>query len=517
MKRSLYLLLLILQSCATEKLSRYHRDLPQIQKFHSNQTDKAYIQKSEYGIWELYAEGNPLERGLHQGAITDSIYRYQEEVFFQKVQELVPGKTRQWILRKFLSWYNRKLPKHIIDEYKEEIYGIAQYSSAEYNYIAPPFPRAMYLHAAHDIGHALQDLALVGCTSFASRNEEGELLLGRNFDFYAGDEFAKNKILSFIKPEKGYAYASYAWPGMVGVVSGMNEEGLTITLNAGKSNIPLKAKTPVSLLAKEILQYASNHQEALEIARKRKLFVSESLMIGSLKDNDVILLEISPKRMSIYRVEQSQTLLCTNHFQSKTFLKDRRNKRQIEESHSLHRYERLQELITPSMTVEKAAHILRDRGDKLGNGNDKAINHLLAHHAVIFEPGKKRIWVSTPPYNLGTFLAYDLEEVFSKKEVVVKTRISADPFLFSEAYAEYEEYRKTSKIIENAIRTSVLLEKTFFDAYIALNPELWHVYYLVGQYYEARNDKVTARHYYTTALEKELPSLKIEKEIKKRL
>src|SRR5690606_23962492 len=223
-----------------------------------------FLTKNKQGLWELYIEGDPLERGLITGSLTDTLIDKQETVFLNKVKDLVSSESKQKFLRKFLSWYNRKMYKHITNEYKAEIYGVSRYASEDFNEIAPPYLRSLYLHGAHDIGHALQDLALVGCTSFAAWGEntdDGKLIIGRNFDFYAGDAFAEEKIIAFVNPEAGYKFMSVTWGGMIGVVSGMNEKGLTVTINAGKSKVPLVAKTPVSIVTREILQYASTIEE----------------------------------------------------------------------------------------------------------------------------------------------------------------------------------------------------------------------------------------------------------------
>ena len=60
---------------------------------------------------------------------------------------------------------------HIPEAYKAEIYGLSKYASDDYSYLAENYLRMLYLHGAHDIGHALQDLALVGCSSFAAWGE----------------------------------------------------------------------------------------------------------------------------------------------------------------------------------------------------------------------------------------------------------------------------------------------------------------------------------------------------------
>ena len=307
--------LFLVMSCGISKsindvpdVSKYKLSIPERVKL----SDSTYVSgnnfliKNKQGLWELYVEGNPFEIGMQTGSLTQELFKKQEQVFLSKVDELVPSKTKQFFLRKILAWYNRKMYLHVTEEYKTEIYGLSKYASPDYNHIASNYLRILYLHGAHDIGHAFQDLALVGCTSFAAwgkKTEDGSLIIGRNFDFYAGDGFAKDKIIAFINPTEGHKFMSVTWGGMIGVVSGMNEYGLTVTINAGKSKIPLVAKTPISILTREILQYASTIDEAIAIAKKRQVFVSESIFVGSAKDKKAIAIEVSPKNFGVYEVQ----------------------------------------------------------------------------------------------------------------------------------------------------------------------------------------------------------------------
>ncbi|MEZ4801495.1 MAG: C45 family autoproteolytic acyltransferase/hydrolase [Gelidibacter sp.] len=515
-------------------ISEYNATIPKRVKINDSTytAGNNFLTKNKQGQWELYVEGDPLEIGLLTGSLTQELMYTQEEVFYNKINDLVPSEGKQKFLRKFLSWYNRKMYKYVPEQYKAEIYGVSRYASEDFDAIAPPYLRSLYLHGTHDIGHALQDLALVGCTSFAAWNDntaDGHLLVGRNFDFYAGDAFAKNKIIAFVNPTKGHKFMSVTWGGFIGVVSGMNEKGLTITINAGKSKIPLVAKTPISIVAREILQYASTIDEAIAIAKNREVFVSEAIMVGSAIDHKAVLIEVSPNNFGVYKVDNSNQLICANHFQSEAFKNDRRNLKAIEDSHSEYRYERMEELLSEEqkLTPEKAVSILRNRnglqGEALGYGNEKAINQLLAHHSIVFQPEELKVWVSSNPYQLGEFVAYDLNEIFKYREGNPsrfslsdgEATIEEDPFVHTDAFQNYEDYRILERTMEEAIENKSAVIKENLNALIEDNPNYWKAYYLVGQYHYQHKNYVEALKNFELANTKSVTTAIDAKELRK--
>ncbi|WP_232764145.1 C45 family autoproteolytic acyltransferase/hydolase [Salegentibacter salinarum] len=533
-------ILILLNSCGVKRSMEDRPDITGIEKIDTTRTkinDNHYrigknsLYKNKYGIWELYVEGDALERGVISGSLTQELMHKQETAFMEKIYDLVPKTGYRNFLKKTVAWFNRKIYLHVPEEYKQEIYGTSLFGLEEYNDFAPAYIRMLYFHGAHDIGHALQDLMLVGCTSFAawdSKTEDGQLLLGRNFDFYAGDEFAEEKIAAFINPDEGHKFMMYTWAGMIGTVSGLNEKGISVTINAGKSKIPLQAKTPISLVAREILQYAASNEEAIEIAKKREVFVSESIMVGSANERKAILIEVAPGNFGVYDVENSNELVCSNHFQSEAYVKDNRNLKTIKESHTQYRFDKMQELLSEKelLTPEKAADILRNKeglgGSKLGMGNEMAINQLLAHHGIIYKPEERKVWVSANPYQLGAFLSYDLDKAFNSFErgnisgsVMTDETIAEDPFVNTEAYKNYEKYRKLSQEITDAILAEEKVSAEKINKLKFLNPYFWEVYKIAGDYYFQQKDYKKAVINYKQAKIREVTTLPDEEYLEK--
>ncbi|MCB0520361.1 MAG: peptidase C45 [Lewinellaceae bacterium] len=472
-----------------------------------------WLRKSNSGLWEMYVEGSPFERGVVYGKLAKELLQKQEDAFVGQISELVPSEFYRHFLKYFIGWFNRHLDENVPEEFKLEILGVSESAPHEYDYISEPYQRILNYHAAHDIGHALQNLALVGCTSFgswSSRSADSSLIIGRNFDFYVGDEFAEDKIIAFYNPADGHKFMMVTWGGMTGVVSGMNDQGLTVTLNAAKSDMPSGSATPISLVGREILQYAANIEEAAAIAQKRKTFVAESILIGSAHDHKAVVIEKTPTQMDIYDAGQDD-IICTNHYQSEALRQQKNNVVQMEESASIYRYQRVRELLDRSgkMDLPKAVTLLRDRKGlndaDIGMGNEKAVNQLIAHHSIVFQPDKLLVTVSTAPWQEGPFVTYDLNKIFSMQGLHVDREIrdtlldvAPDSFIYSNDFKDFVHFRHLKEQIRKGFH------EIDVDDLVKSNPEYYHTYVLAGDYMFKKKEYQRALRLYETALTKEI-------------
>ena len=480
------------------------------------------LKKNQQGLWELQLSGAPYERGVAFGALGKELMQQKERAFIGEIKNRIPSETYLNFLKYLVGWFNRDLDEYVPHEQLLEIYGSSQLMADEFDFIAPKFHRALSYHGAHDIGHTLQNMNLVGCTSFASWSEHSEgrkLLIGRNFDFYFGEDFARDKVVAFYRPEQGYKFMSVTWAGFSGVVSGMNEKGLTVTLNSARSAIPTKGKTPVSLIARQILQYAATIQEAYEIAASFDSFVAETFLIGSKADGRVGLIEKSPGTTDLFFAEEDR-MIITNHFQGKKLYNDPLNQEYVGEQVSTYRHQRVAQLLDSlsPLTVEKAAAILRDKkgidNNNIGLGNEKAINQLIAHHSVIFSPHDGMAWVSCAPYQLGEYVAYDLNKIFaSENEDIILSDLStdsllipADPFLHTEEFKAYEFFAKSRDRLQHYLFTGKgqPLTEEEIRAFEKSNPDSFLTYYYLGNYFKNQKEWKRAKHYYEIGLTKEI-------------
>lgn len=481
---------------------------------------KNWLRLNEQGNWECYVEGDPYERGLIIGKLQRTLLQKQEEVFIAEIEKHLPGKLKQKLMLNGIAWFNRNLPETIPNEYLQEIYGVSQSFSDAYDNIGPKFNRILNYHAAHDIGHMAQNMNLVGCSAGAKwslTDQDSSFILGRNFDFYFGDDFAQNKIILFCNPTSGYSYSSVTWGGFCGVVSGINEAGLSITLNALPADWPTSSSTPVSIISRDILQYASTMDEALAIAKKYDVFVSESFTIGSKKDGKAAIIEKSPGKTFIY-YSDSNSLIATNHYQSDSLKDSQLNKDHRLNADSDFRFAKMKSMIDSSsseLSPTKMAKMLRAKkgpdNENIGFGNPMAINQLLAHHSIIFDYYKNQFYISSTPFQEGTFSCYDFSKIaqmgdHNPKESIAIDSLAIQPSNFSTSsdFSDFKKYKKLAALFKQNLskESDTTYSEEFLSHFIDLNPYYYEPYALVGHYYFLKENQSKANTYYTKALEK---------------
>lgn len=416
--------------------------------------DRVYLGRNWLGRREglpvLYLTGTPFEMGYANGVLTQKFIHRQEETVLELLHRVAPYAWTRFLVKFFVVYQNRDLPDHFAADLQMEVFGISRGCPDSHPEAGPWFHRVLNYHAAQDISYMLMNSALIrpGCTAFGAwgkHTREGHLLAARNFDWEAAPVFDEDRIVMICEPSDGLAFISLAWAGMVGCVSGMNREGLCVTVNGAPSRLPRQAATPTCLVARDVLQHARNLEEAAAIIRRSRVFVSAQFLVGSRQDGRFVVIEKTPEHTVVREAAGDSLIICANHYMTPALTNDAANQAFVRRDTSVPRYERMAELLARttagSLDPVQSAAILRDRrlaGDRFpGNGHRSTLNPLIATHAVILDLTAGMFWAGSPPHQLGRFVAFDLNQV---ERDLPQSGIGADPLL---ATGEHRRYRAT--------------------------------------------------------------------------
>jgi len=134
----------------------------------------------------------------------------------------------------------------------------------------------------------------------------------RNLDFPSLNIADKYSTVFVYHPTGRYAFVSIGWPGMIGVLSGMNEHGLCLANMEVPRSTRLPGAMPYTLLYREALERCKTVNEAVELITKTPRQSANNLMLMDAA-GDRAVLEITPEGVAIRRAGPSQPLISTNH------------------------------------------------------------------------------------------------------------------------------------------------------------------------------------------------------------
>jgi predicted choloylglycine hydrolase len=257
------------------------------------------------------------------------------------------------------------------------------------------------------VGNTMFDLKSVfACSALLiekDRSTTGGPLLARNLDYPSLGYIHEYSLVTVYRPKGKHAFASIGFPGLVGVVSGMNDAGLTVAVlevrdaKSGEAKFNIQG-VPYQLCVRKMLEECTTIAEAKKLLESMNRTVLLNLVVADAKG--VAVFEMSPNHV-IQRDPSKGVGVCTNHFCT-----DELRPEQPSDPVRTHaRFEKLEEL--RGGEKKYAPDDLRKQLDKVNLG-DKTLQ------TMVFEPAKLRLHLACGkvPASQGELRAIDLAPLF---------------------------------------------------------------------------------------------------------
>jgi isopenicillin-N N-acyltransferase-like protein len=466
-----------------------------------------FISRDTAKIHQLILHGTPYNRGLAAGMLTRNLLAKQEQELTDALKRFFPSLFVFKLLEiPAIRWF-KGVENYFEPWMIEEMYGVSKSTSPRFDSLGDSLTRQVAYHGLHEVGQMMVDQKGddLGCTVIALPTKNG-WFIGRNFDFEGGRVFDAEKILKWVFP-----FVSVIWAGMVGVVTGVNAEGVYLSLNAAGSTDFARIGTPSTLIALKALQFSKTAAEAVSIIQKEQMFITDIFVVSDRTTHQLFRVEKSPKATEI--IELKNPSVVTNHLISARFKDDSINTFRREKLTSHFRADRGQVLVNelePKISglrnseLELAVlSILRDKGQdqgkKLHLGNRRAIDSLIATHSVVYNEPDNYLFVSRGPSLVGEFVGYDLTKSFQAKNPVTIYSLPQDPSLDAQKYAEIKQAGLDEVRAEKLIH-----HQKCHEAELVLNEskfrESYTYYTTLGDLFECKGNHDSAKQSWLDAL-----------------
>lgn len=400
-------------------------------------------------LLEFGLRGSPEELGWSHARLAQEEMAYDEGVLWGEFQSHVPTLLARTLLLDLAQIRYRHVDQGVMADRRRELAAQASgFASDPFSSIFPTYQRLVFLNSLYDIALSFEHSPLVGCTSLVMDGvtEEGPTtLLARAFDFEI-DVFDERKAVFLVQETGSIPFASVAWPGMVGVVSGMNAEGVALVVHGARAGDTHSVGEPVLHSLRRVLSTARTTKDALRELAASDPMVSHLVILTDAEGDSVVVERVPGQPQHVRKLPLRAAV--ANHLEG-PWAGHPKNQTVLKATTTVPRRERGDELMAAlhsPATVADAVRMLRDRrgagNTELPLGDRRAIDALIATHGVVMDTRHRVLWVSESPHLLGRFVAFDLRVMlrpdYQPQSSVELKSLPADPFLTS---GEYEKWR----------------------------------------------------------------------------
>lgn len=253
---------------------------------------------SDIPIVHLY--GTPAEMGDQHGQLLAS-----------QIQTLTTDYIDKWLqaggplpAKHLIIQLARAMESAIPQSFREEMHALSRAARVPYDDI-------LLINTVFDIKKSFQCSTMV---AYGSATHNGRLLFARNLDFASLDVAHHYGVVFVYHPKGGHEFVSVGFPGVVGVLSGMNDAGLAEAIMEVQGyGFTLKA-APYAMIFRQVLQECATTSEAITLLRRTSHSTGNNLMLADAYDNARVA-ELTPTTIGLRRPDH-HLLFATNHFRS---------------------------------------------------------------------------------------------------------------------------------------------------------------------------------------------------------
>jgi len=372
------------------------------------------------GALVLHVKGSPYEMGYQNGfLLKDSI---QARIQYQ-IQEMIDmGYSYEYLLN-----CAQAMEPHIPQEYVQEMQGLADGANMNYTDV-------LLAQIEGDI--IFYGPGWTGCSGFVvfgNATRDGHLYHGRSLDGVFSLSPEPIDLVTVYEPENGNVFVNVGWFGAIGVLTGMNKEGITVGNKLSSSTDKTLDGMPALFMLRKMLQYSNNLTEAIDIICQTDRTFGLNIVLGDGKNFNACVIEISANYCKLFwagdpaediepHYSIPNTVRRTNHYVDPELAAIQRSPYdpRVGWEWSWDRYEKLSQLIEDNygnIDAEMSIEFLRTLPVACP-GN---------HQSVVFDSTNLELWVananSTTPAYLREFIYLSYDDLFS--EYLVDLTISS--------------------------------------------------------------------------------------------
>ncbi len=165
-----------------------------------------------------------------------------------------------------------------------------------------------------DLLLAANSASEVQCTALAHRPAAnplggGPLAVARNMDFAPADLLGPQTVVKIIRPQGKHAFVSVGWPGMIAVVSGMNDAGVVACCLLRFGSHGVADGMPLFFALRAILEESVEVEQAVAIYRATPTSAGHYIFLADAKGAAVVWREGA----TVHRSDlKDRWLACTN-------------------------------------------------------------------------------------------------------------------------------------------------------------------------------------------------------------